>query len=111
HLLQRLAREIAAVQQRQRQVFGQPRIGGNRGHNFRGRIVNELFQRRAGGKSCGHRLPRWAAVSRAPRTGRTRGKLLAAWGWAACISRLNAWRTNAEPCSTPPARATGTVPP
>ena len=41
---QRFTRQIAVIEQRQRQVFRQARVGGHGGKDFRRRIVHQLLQ-------------------------------------------------------------------
>src|SRR6478609_2003322 len=139
--LQRFTRQIAMVEQRQGQVFGQARVGGHGSKDLWRRIMHQPFQIGVGGEAnfswrvaaypwrlrllrrflpafffvgrrFAHRLtPRCAAISSAPSTGRTKAKLTAACGCSAFMASRNAWRTSDDPWSTPPASATGTTPP
>src|SRR5262249_42973700 len=110
-LLQRLAREVASLEQRKRQVFAEARVAGYGNQNLRIGMMDQLIERRIGRESGIHRLPRCAAISSAPSTGRTTAKLSAAPGCSARMASLNAWRTIADPCRTPPESASGTTPP
>src|SRR5579864_9553956 len=128
------------LEQRQRQIFRQARIGGHGNQDLRSRIMDQTLQVGISGNTyflvftadarrlrllrgflqafvlvgspLAHRLtPRCAAISSAPSTGRTNAKLTAACGCSAFMASLKACRTRGDPCSTPPASATGTTPP
>ena len=125
--LQRFARQIAMVEQRQRQVFRKTRVGSHSGKDLWRRIMRQLFQIGIDGEASfswcvaaypwrlrllrrflpafilaccplAHRLtPRCAAISSAPSTGRTNAKLTAACGCSAFMASRNAWRTSDDP--------------